>query len=83
MTASQFVLVYDVAAGAVVDVQRFDDPEAAAAVVLALEEHHRGDVGIHVVMLTSESLESLRATHGTYFGTTDDLVGSLADAVAA
>jgi hypothetical protein len=83
MTASPFVLEYDTAAGALVSVRRFDDPDEAANAVLALERRHRDTPAIHVVMLTGESLDSLKATHGTYFRDAPDLPGSLVAAAAA
>jgi hypothetical protein len=82
MTASQFVLVYDIRAGQLAHVERFDDPHAAADAVIQLEKHHAGDAHIHVVMLAGESLESIKATHGTYFRDASDLLGSLAAAAA-
>jgi hypothetical protein len=73
--------VHDAAAGALAELRRFDDAEAAAAVI-ELEDLHRGDVRMHVVMLSGESRESLAATHGTYFRDASDLVRSWVAAAA-
>jgi len=67
MTASQFVLVYDVDERRVAELRRFDDPEAAAAAVVQLEEQNAGSPRWHVVLLASGSEDALRKTHGTYF----------------
>jgi hypothetical protein len=80
MTVSHFVLEYDTAVGRLASVREFDDPDVAADAVVALERRHRSDARVHVVMLTGESLESIKATHGTYFRDTPDFVGSLAAA---
>jgi hypothetical protein len=83
MTASQFVLVYDISAGALTDVKQFADPRAAADAVIELERCHRGNARIHVVMLSGESLDSLKATHATYFRNGRDFVESLVGTTAA
>jgi hypothetical protein len=93
VTASNFVLVYDTSIGALTELRQFEDSGAAADAVIELEqrdrgdrrihERDRGDRRIHVVMLTGESLESVKATHGTYFRNAPDLVASLSGAAAA
>ena len=83
MTARHFVLVYNARAGALVDVLEFADATAAADTVIELERRHRADSDVHVVMLTGDSLDSVKATHGTYFRDARDAVGSLSGAAAA
>jgi hypothetical protein len=82
MTVTHFILEYDTAAGELTAVRRFDDPAAAADTVIALERRYRDTPHIHVVMLTGESLDSLKATHGTYFRDPSDFPDSLAAAAA-
>ena len=83
MTASQFVLVYDTAAAKLTDVREFDDVQAAADAVPELERRHRRDATIHVVMLSGESLDTTKATHGTYFRDSSEIVESLAGTATA
>jgi hypothetical protein len=80
MTASQFVLQYDTAERRRIAVEQFDDPVAAADAVVALERRHRNSRLVHVVMLSGESLGSIKATHGTHFRDTPDFMDSLAAA---
>jgi hypothetical protein len=50
---------------------RFDDEDAGLAAYAAAEEAYRGWAGIEVVLLGSDSLETIRRTHGQYFETAD------------
>ena len=82
MTASQFVLVYDVFERRLVELQRFDDPEAAAAAVVGLETRNAGSSRWHVVMLASGSEGALRKTHGTYFDAPESFLRDIAEEAA-
>jgi hypothetical protein len=67
MAATQFVLVYDSAHRALIEQEAFSDPAAAAEAYFRAEERFRGVKETQVVMLSGESLESVQATHGTFF----------------
>jgi hypothetical protein len=82
MTASQFVLVYDTTAGTLTELKQFRDARAASDAVIELERRYADVTNVHVVMLGGESLESLKATHGTYFRDVSDLLDALAAAAA-
>lgn len=67
MTASQFILVYNSERAALEGREQFRDPAAAAEAYRTAEHAYHGRPEMHVVMLSGESLETLAATHGTYF----------------
>jgi hypothetical protein len=67
MTASQFILVYDSERKALERHEQFRDPAAAAESYRGTERAYRDRPEIHVVMLSGKSLDTLAATHGTYF----------------
>jgi hypothetical protein len=79
-----FLLTYDKAHQLLVDIREYSDSEATAAEALRrqLELKFRNDDGIEVVLLRSESGDTLRKTHSRYFLTTAQIAQALkADAV--
>lgn len=74
-----FLVVYDIPAGQA-NVREFGtDYDAALRAYDAAEEAHREDRGHEVVLLGSDSLETLKKTHSSYFDLGDrhvnDVVG--------
>lgn len=70
MSASQinhFLVIYDIPAAAA-DVQSFDEDYGAAVAAYGEAEHeHRDSSDIEVVLLGSDSIETLKRTHSSYF----------------
>lgn len=67
MVASQFILVYDSERKSLERHERFRDPVAAAEAYRQTERAYKDRPEVHVVMLSGQSLDTLAATHGTYF----------------
>ncbi|HEX4492275.1 MAG TPA: hypothetical protein VH914_13785 [Acidimicrobiia bacterium] len=67
-----FLLVYDVSTGTLVD-RREMDADAARARRLELEKQFRDQPNIEVVVLSSDSLDTLKRTHSRYFKTVGEL----------
>lgn len=62
-----FLVIYDIANG-LAHVDAFgDDYDAALAAYAEAEEAHRRDDRVEVVLLGSDSLETLERTHSSYF----------------
>jgi hypothetical protein len=65
---NHFLITYDIAREHA-HVDAFgEDNDAALDAYSAAETRHRGDANIEVVLLGSDSLETLKLTHGRYFG---------------
>lgn len=66
-TIKHFLLTFDIGRETA-DVQSFgDDYEAALVAYDVVEEEHRHDPQIEVVLLGADSIETLRKTHSSYF----------------
>ncbi len=64
---NHFLVVYDIVAG-LAHVQQFDgEYELAVEAYNDEERRYRKDSNIEVVLLGSDSLETLRRTHSSYF----------------
>lgn len=64
----QYLLIRDVA-NAKLEIAEFGtDEQAALAAYEAAEAKHRGDATFNVVLVGSDSLDTVRATHASYFG---------------
>jgi hypothetical protein len=64
-----FLLVYDHRAGALVgEPRQFSDATEAAQAYAELEREHRGERHLEIVLVGSDSIETIRLTHGNYFG---------------
>jgi hypothetical protein len=63
-----FLVVYDIARGRA-DVRRFGtDYEAAQRAYADVEWQTREDANIDAVLLSADSLETVKRTHSSYFG---------------
>jgi hypothetical protein len=67
-----FLLVYDHSQRRLVLEREFTDAEEAGAAYAALEREHRTSPAIEVVLVGSDSLETVKQTHGNYFEAEDD-----------
>jgi len=63
-----FLLVFDHDAGELIEQSDFgDDAEAAVAAYSACEDTYRNRDRIEVVLIASDSIETIRGTHANYF----------------
>lgn len=66
---NHYLLVFDHARDELIDVVEFgSDVEAATTAYSARERQHREDGHIDIVLVGSDSLETVKITHSTYFG---------------
>jgi hypothetical protein len=66
-----FLVVYDIAAGRA-EVKRFGtDYDAAQTAYAEVEQQTQDDPNLDVVLLSADSLETIRRTHSSYFETRD------------
>lgn len=63
-----FLVVYDIEAGKPEIQSLGNDYESALRLYEELEEKHRGDSSIEVVLLSADSLDTIKRTHSSYFG---------------
>jgi hypothetical protein len=67
-----FLLVYDVRESKLVEEPRtFDDAAEATAAYEACEREHLGDDHLQIVLVASDSLDTVRVTHGNFFERAD------------
>lgn len=63
-----FLLVFDHAQGHLVEELDFaEDGSAALAAYAAKEKEHEGDRTIEIVLVGSDSIETVRLTHANYY----------------
>ena len=62
-----FLLVYDHGLGRLVQARPYDDPVEAGEAYAAMEREHRDELNIEIVLVGSDSLDTIRQTHGNYF----------------
>jgi hypothetical protein len=64
-----FLLVYDQAAGRVLQIKEFPDDQRNAALdeQFALEREHATDPNLEIIVLTAADHAALQATHARYF----------------
>lgn len=64
----QFLLIRDFANGTLQIIEFGTDEQAALSAYEAAEAQHRGDESFNVVLIGSDSLDTVRTTHSSYFG---------------
>jgi len=62
-----FLLVYDHAAGRLREELTFRNPEEAVAAYAAMEQKHRTEPRVEIVLVGADSIETVRQTHAHYF----------------
>lgn len=68
MPLIHFLLVYDLDRQELVsEPQQFADPAVAAEAYAAAEREHKHDANLEIVLIGSDSLETIKSTHGNYF----------------
>lgn len=67
MSLTHFLLVHNGPKSTLERCEEFEDPELAIAAYAEAEDAYRGRTDIEVVLLGSDSIETLKQTHGHYF----------------
>lgn len=62
-----FLLVFDHARGELVLCDPFDDVEAALRAYSAAEREHEANGQLEIVLIGSDSIETVKRTHSNYF----------------
>lgn len=79
-----FILIYDVPSRGLEVEEHGGAYEAAAGRYSELEELHRSNDGVEVVLVGADSLETIKRTHSHYFAErADDLFRQFLDPAAA
>lgn len=68
MILRHYLLMYDRATGELVVAHEYEDAVAAARAYAALEQRYRNEPGIEIVLVGSDSLDTIKLTHANYFG---------------
>jgi len=61
------VLVYSLREQKLVDLQEFDNDHDAHVAYVALEREHLFDSDVEIVLVAADSIDTIKATHGSYF----------------
>jgi hypothetical protein len=68
MPLIHFLIVYDHRAQRLAQKpEEFTDADEAAAAYAQLEREHRDETNLEIVLLSADSLNTIRQTHGNYF----------------
>jgi hypothetical protein len=67
MAIIHFLLVYDLNKQHLISTAEYTNADEAAAEYARLEEKHRGDKDLEIVLVGADSLETIKMTHGQYF----------------
>lgn len=82
-----FLIEYDAPRAMLVSMKTYPDSEWKAAMdarlARELELHRQRLIGIELVVLQSDSLDTLKVTHARYFKTVDELFGDLVAAISS
>jgi uroporphyrinogen-III synthase len=67
MSLHHFLLIYDLSARRLVDIRMFTSAEEATAAYGQAEREHLDDRDTEIVLVGSDSLETVKRTHAQYF----------------
>lgn len=67
MSLIHFLLIYDLNAGRLLRQEQFSSADAAAAAYGDAEREHVNDDRVEIVLIGSDSIETIHRTHGHYF----------------
>ncbi len=67
MPLVHFLLVYDRKAQRLVSEQAYSDPAEALHAYEQMEEKHRHEREMEIVLVGADSIETVKLTHGNYF----------------
>jgi hypothetical protein len=71
MAIQYFLLVYDRAHRHLQTVQTFTDKDDASSAYTAVERAVQGNTNLEIVLIGSDSIETIMQTHGQYFDPPD------------
>lgn len=82
MALIYFLIAYNASLGRLESCEEYMHADSAMKDFAALEGEHRGSSDMQIVLLTADSLETLRSTHPHYFADSDatDTLTALASA---
>lgn len=64
-----FLIVFDAAHGSRIDLRQFEDADAAVEAYALVEGEYRDRPEVQVVLVAADSLETVKHTHASLFGT--------------
>lgn len=62
-----FLLVFNRTSGELVSIEGFEEQDLATSALSLLERSHEDEDQIEVVLISADSIETLKKTHGHYF----------------
>ncbi len=74
---THFLMVYDKPRGELLAVEEFDDSREALSARFKRERQHGSQGDVEVVVLSADSIDDLRRTHGRYFKQAQDLADAM------
>ena len=66
-----FLIVFDAAHSSLIELRRFEDADAAVEAYAVVEGQYRDRPEVQVVLVASDSLETVKHTHASLFGTAE------------
>jgi hypothetical protein len=76
MPLIQYLLVYNIELGRLVECHDYTDSAEAVARYAELEREYAGQGKFEIVLVGADSLETIKRTHGQYFASDADAVAS-------
>jgi len=67
MSLVHYLLIYDIRARRLLSAAPFKSADEAVVAYASAEREHFGDLGVEIVLVGSDSLETVKKTHGHYF----------------
>ncbi|HEY8777320.1 MAG TPA: hypothetical protein VIM33_12690 [Gaiellaceae bacterium] len=67
MPLKHYLIVYNHGEQKLLQAAEYTDVDEATAAYAELERRHRGDTNLEIVLVGSDSLDTIRLTHGNYF----------------
>jgi len=62
-----FLLVFNRTSGELISIDSFEEQDLATSALSVSERSHEGDEQIEVVLISADSIDTLKKTHGHYF----------------
>ena len=67
MSLRHYLIVFDHSKGRLLSSDEFEDAAEAVAAYAATERQHEGREGMEIVLIGSDSLDTVKKTHANYF----------------
>ena len=67
MRIKHFLIVFDHAKGRLLSSDEFENSSEAVTAYATTERQHEGSEGMEIVLIGSDSLETIKKTHANYF----------------